>query len=287
MERVRAFGLLKKFVSAVLVAAALTGAITPPPAEAFIQEIIAEIVILASWAVLDKALLPAINTAAGDAYEAAATTYLYEALYIDQQRNQWNLEDELYDLDHEALPSSFVVYRNLAPFLTGFASLSPRSDGGKWTQTWNTAGFRSANPGYRDVSPGNAAVIFSDIHKNRVEALTGDYTSSFVQSNAETAKDILAAAGSPTSINAARDLLSAMYRTAGLEDGGYRKTSQAAAQIQTANNQQVSRLRAETMAQTDAYAVFALNEIQERTDSTAAFEQAVRVWNSVPAGARY
>jgi hypothetical protein len=286
MERVRAFGLLKKFVAVVLIAAALTGAIPPPPAEAFIQEIIAAITIAVSTAVLNNVILPMINSAAGDAYEAAAKTYLYEALYIDQQRNQWDLEKELYDLDHEALPSSFVIYRDLSSSLTGFAELSPRSDGKKWTQMWNAAGFRSANPGYRNVSPGSAAVIFSDIHKNRVEALTGDYTSSFVQSNAETAKDIFAA-GSPTSINAARDLMSAMYRTAGLEDGGYRKTSQAAAQIQTANNQQVSRLRAETMARTDAYAVFALNEIQERTDGMAAFDQAVRIWNPVPAGAQY
>ena len=277
---------MKKLVCVVLIAAALIGAIPPPPAEAFIQEIIAEIVILASWAALNKGIMPKIVDAAEDAYGAASKTYLYEALYIDQQRNRWDLEKELYDLDHEKLDASSVVYRDLAPYLTAFASLSPRSDGYQWTQMWNASGFRSTNPGYRNVSSGSAAVIFSDVYKSRVEALTDDYTLKFARSNANAAEDVLTA-DSPTSVQAARTLMGMLYRTAGLENGGYRKTSQAAAQIQTANNQQVSRLRAETMAQTDAYAVFALNEIQERTDSMAAFDQAVRVWNPAPAGAGY
>ncbi|MDR1579799.1 MAG: hypothetical protein LBS35_05535 [Synergistaceae bacterium] len=286
MERIRAFGLLKKFVSVVLVAAALIGAASPPPAEAFIEEIIAEIVIVASWAALNYGILPEIVKAAESAYEAAAKTYLYEALYIDQQRNQWNLEKDLYDLDHEALGSSSVVYGNLAPFLTALAGTSPRSDSGSWAQMWNAAAFRGANPGYRNVSAGSAGLIFSGVYDDRVKRLTEDYTARFIESNAETARDILAVE-SPTNILAARDLTNVMHRTAGLENGGYRRTSQAAAQIQTSNNQQVSRLRAETMAQTDAYAVFALNEIQERTDSTAAFDQAVKIWKPIPAGARY
>jgi hypothetical protein len=286
MERERAFGLLKKIISTVLIAATLTGAIPPPPAEAFIQEIIAEIVILASLAAINKGILPKIVDAAESAYGAVGKTYMYEALYIDQQRNQRDLEEELYDLDHKALSSSAVVYRNLAPFLTAYAGASPRSDGKTGVDAWSAAGFRAANPGYRNVSPGSAALIFSNIHGNRVKRMTEDYAAGFAASNAGTARDVLTA-GSPTGLAAVRDLMNAMYQTAGLENGGYRRIAQAAAQIQTANNQQVSRLRAETTAQTDAYAVFALNEIQERTDKTAAFEQAVRIWTPVSAGAGY
>ena len=286
MERKRALGLLKKIISAALIAAAVTGAYPLAPAEAFIQEIIAEIVIMGCWATVDKVILPKIVDAAEDAYAAAAKTYMYEALYIDQQRNRRDLEGKLYGLDHKALQSSAVVYRNLAPFLTAYAGASPRSDGETGVAAWSAAGFRAANPGYRNVLPGSAAVIFSNVHSGRVKRLTEDYAAAFAASNAGTARDILAV-GSPTNLATVRDLMNAMYQAAGLENGGYRRTAQASAQIQTSNNQQISRLRAETTTQTDAYAVFALNEIQERTDKMAAFEQAVRIWNPVSTGADY
>jgi uncharacterized membrane protein YccC len=130
-------------------------------------------------------------------------------------------------------------------------------------------------------------VIFSDVTKKRVEKLTGDYAKAFVAANSAAAKDALGAyPGSPTSLAAADALMSTMHKAGG--DGvGYRKVSGAAAQIQTANNQQVSRLRAETITASDAAGVFILNEMQERTDRTAAFEQAVRKWTPVSSGASY
>ncbi|MDR3076480.1 MAG: hypothetical protein LBU26_04185 [Synergistaceae bacterium] len=268
------FGLLTRIIAVFLIACSLVACFPPRPAEAFIEELIAALVILACEAAL-KTLMPKLTEEAGGSLEAAAKTYLYDAMIITQQNAQFKLEKELYGFDHRGLAADGI--KDMTPYIAGVYAASPRSDGNSFGVAWSGGGFDGANPGYR----AGGAVIFSEEYKRRTDGFD-NYLRGALGAN-RTAAESLTASDSPVGAVRAGVLGEALYEAGEFTEGGYRELAQAASQIETLSNQHAAALRSDTARQNDAVARYALNEIQERTDRQAAFGQAVNTWNPAAA----
>jgi hypothetical protein len=205
-------------------------------------------------------------------------------MIIDQTKNQYNLEKKLYKLDHLPLGSDKRIYIPLE--LDGFYEKLYRSDGRNWTEDWDEAGFVEIYPGYRKVSPGEDAVLFSEKYAERVTDLTENFAPSLIRGNHEAALDIIDQSY-PTSVPSAMRRADILMLAGAHTKSGYRELIQAANQIQTMSNQQIAQTRIDVLRQTDEASRFALNEMQEKTDRQAAFEQAVRSWNPPSLGVVY
>ena len=267
-------GLLRRLIAVFLIAASLSACFPPRPAEAVIEEIIAAIVIAACEAKL-KSLMPKLTEEAQGSLEAAAKTYLYDAMIITQQNDQFDLEKELYKFDHKALASDSI--KNLTPYIAGVYAASPRSDGKNFGAAWSGGGFDVANPGYR----GSGAVIFSEEYKRRTDDFD-KYLREALAANHYAAESLILA-DSPVGAVRAGVLGEALYKAGEFTKGGYMELAQASSQIETLSNQHAAALRSDTVRQSDSAARYALNEIQERTDRQAAFGQAVKTWNPAAA----
>jgi hypothetical protein len=274
MEFIERNRLLKKLVAIVLIAAMIVGSFPVRPAEAAIQEIIAGAIILACEAALKK-LMPKLTEAAGGSLEAAAKTFLHETMIIHEMNLRHDLEKKLYDLDHKPLDSN-AVGGSLGGFLTndfyGKASISDTN-------------FDAANPGYRNVSPGRPAVIFSGVYAERMTRLLRQGKAKL---NANFAMGMsLLNSGNPAGIGAIQSVHDPLMDAGEYLEKGYRELLQAKSQIHTMSNKQASALRATETARNDAAVRYALNERQEKTDKIAAFEQAVRQWKPITQNAAY
>jgi hypothetical protein len=273
-----------RVVSVLLIALTISVCYPPRPADAFIPDIIAAIVIAVCEAVLDAVLFPQLKEKAEGSLEAAAKTYLFEAMIIDQTKNQYDLEKKLYKLDHLPLDADKRIFTPLE--LDDFYGKLYRSDGRNWIEDWDEAGFVEIYPGYRKVSPGDGVVLFSEKYAERVRDLTENFAPSLLRGNHEAALDITDQSY-PTSVPRAMQRADILMRAGEHTKGGYRELIQAANQILTMSNQQIAQARIDVLRQTDGSSRFALNEIQEKTDRQAAFEQAVRSWNPPTLGAGY
>ena len=265
MEFGKRNGLLRRLISIVLIAALVVSCLPARPAEAFIEEIIAAIVIAACEAALHL-MMPKLKDAAGDSLGSAGSTFLHEAMLLVEMGLRFALEIRLYDLDHEAL-SDNAVEGNLTPFLSDFYGKGLLSD----------AGFDAANPGYRNVSPGAGAVIFSGVYADRMSRLLTQGKAKLEASRSMGMS--ITDAGNPAGVDTIQSVHEALMGAGEYLEKGYREMLQAESQAHTMANKQASVLRATETMRNDAVIRYAQNERQEKADKAAAFEQAVRQWN--------
>ncbi|MDR3280772.1 MAG: hypothetical protein LBT23_09690 [Synergistaceae bacterium] len=214
-------GLLKRAVAAFLAVAVLVSCFPAPPAEAFVEEIVAAIIIAACEAIAHF-LYGKIEDTAEESLESIAKHILYEGLRIDQQRNQFDLEKKLYDLDHKALSDGMTFLDDISSMLRDTFSASYRSDGRNFTDSWNRAGFERATPGYR--TPGASPVIFSAEYDRLVHDMTDDYVPGFALGNHASAAD-LASFSSSASVATTFMMNEALMEAGELTNGGYRQAA--------------------------------------------------------------
>ena len=260
--------LLKRLVSVILIAAMVVSCVPARPAEAVdpITALIAAAIIAAMEAAINF-MMPKLKDAAADSLTAAGTTFLHEAMLIVEMALRYSLEKKLYKLDHEALEDN-AVEGDLTAFMSDFYGKALLSD----------PGFDAANPGYRNVSPGEAAVIFSGVYRERMSRLLGQGKAKLAANRSMGMS--LFVSGNGASVGVIQSVHKTLMGAGEYLEKGYREMLQAESQAHTISNKQASTLRAAETARNDAVIRYAQNERQEKADHAAAFEQAVRKWNA-------
>jgi hypothetical protein len=274
-------GLLTKF-TALLLIAALCAPVMPArrsEAAAGIDDIIIIIAIVMLEVVNYELKVMNANTTK-DILGNVDKEFYYQGLIFAQQHNQMELEEELYELDHEPIENRLRVREELG-LSSLYGSLSRAATNAlSFLGSWDEGRFASASPGYR-FSPGSPPVVYSEAYRERVEKIES-YTKGMLVENSN---ELNSAAG--TSVSNIGRLENAIMESGVFTGGGYRQTLQAENQTSNYSNVQMNRLRTDLARHADSTARFGLNEIQRKTDRVSAFEQAVGTWNAHGAGDLY
>jgi hypothetical protein len=213
--------LLKKFTALLLIAALGVPVMPARRSEAFVVEAI----LLVACAILEFAnyeLKVMTANAAKDLLSNVIKEFYYQGLIFAQQHNQMELEEELYELDHEPIENRLRVREELKLSLDNF-------DEGR---------FAPGGPGYR-FSPGSPSVVYSEAYRERAEHIES-YTKGMLVENSNELNH-----AASVSVSNIGKLENAVMESGAFTEGGYRQTLQAENQTSNYSNVQMNRLQAD------------------------------------------
>jgi hypothetical protein len=270
-------GLLKagllKFTAMVLTALTIAGGTARRAAAGDAAEEAAKIAAAESTMIADSyaLLLLGINAAQEWIRTAVTESNKYSLLV---QRDKRIEED--YDNDHLALSAEDIVWTDWTADISAlYAKLASENMFSFVPAAGLTRqAFDQMYPGYLS-SPAASVIDFAAGYETRA-GNAQDYAYGVLEANNSEAQGVLNSQPSIAKMDT-------VFRNVGY----YRQLLQADTQVSTFTNQALSKLRIDLGRQIEARHTFALEERQERTDVTAAFNQAVREWKSQSPGAGY
>jgi hypothetical protein len=273
----RQFGLLTKLLAVFLIAAAsvpipVNRAEAADPVTAAIEGII-----IAMLEVTNNTMKKGAANLSKEILTTVDSEFYSQGLIFEQQKNQRNLEELVYDTDHEPLTGSMKVYENMD--LSGLYGSLSSAAALSFQGAWSASAFGEASPGYR-YSSASPVIIYSDAHEEMTEKLDA-YAGGMMRSNHS---EVIGLSGAAQKIE---ELEESVMEAGEFAEGGYRQIFQAQNQVWNHSNVQANRLRTDLTRRADSSARLSLDEIQRHTDAVSAFEQAVRIWDDPAPSAGY
>jgi hypothetical protein len=219
-----------------------------------------------------EALGPANTVASGVIAILKIVSLVYAYKEYDEEKRESELSDERYETDHDALED--VVWADQTGDVNALYGVLSSSGALSFAEDLSREMFDAQNPGYQEAQPGQYT-NFEGNYENRASE-GREYAYGVFEANNSEAKGILESQEEIEKLN-----------EASLAAYGYRQVLQAGSQISNFLNQEIVRLRIDTLRRLDAEANYALDVMQEDADNEASFEEGIRTWSPQSAGGNY